>query len=113
MQRVKIGGGDGDGSGKCESITNLEGALVLSPSNSTFNLCIKSQDGEEFYYRVGREKRMIVVISWYYAKKNVYFDTLCFVYNGRQIKTSKTLAQLGMEDWDIIDAMSTQIGGGY
>ncbi|XP_011091451.1 small ubiquitin-related modifier 1 [Sesamum indicum] len=99
-----MGGGDGSCRGKS--------AAVL-PSNTAVKLCIKSQDGDELYFRFGREKRMKALLSKYCEEKNVDLETLRFLYNGRQINFSATPTELGMEDGDMIDAMTSQDGGGY
>ncbi|KAK4425245.1 Small ubiquitin-related modifier 2 [Sesamum alatum] len=88
------------------------------PSNeesvvSKIALSIKSQDGDVVYYRFPRSKKIQYLLTSYCKQKKLNYDTIAFVYDGRRVKSSRTPAELEMDDGDSIDAMMHQNGGGY
>ncbi|KAL3620014.1 hypothetical protein CASFOL_034926 [Castilleja foliolosa] len=75
-------------------------------------LNIKSQDGNNAFYLCYFNKRIQYLLSKYSKEKNMDYDTMRFFFNGARINTSKTPAELGLNDGDEIDAMVFQEGGG-
>ncbi|XP_011091453.1 small ubiquitin-related modifier 1-like [Sesamum indicum] len=80
---------------------------------SKIALSIKSQDGDEVYYRFPRDKRLQHLFTSYCKQKKLNYDAIAFVYDGQRVKASKTPLEMEMEDGDSIDAMMHQDGGGY
>ncbi|KAL0456726.1 UNVERIFIED_CONTAM: Small ubiquitin-related modifier 2 [Sesamum latifolium] len=80
---------------------------------SKIALSIKSQDGDEVYYRFPRDKKLQHLFSSYCKQKKLNYDAIAFVYDGQRVKASKTPLEMEMEDGDSIDAMMHQDGGGY
>ncbi|XP_011091452.1 small ubiquitin-related modifier 2-like [Sesamum indicum] len=80
---------------------------------SKIALSIKSQDGDEVYYRFPRDKKLQHLFTSYCRQKKLSYDAIAFVYDGRRVKASKTPLEMEMEDGDSIDAMMHQDGGGY
>ncbi|KAL0283210.1 UNVERIFIED_CONTAM: Small ubiquitin-related modifier 2 [Sesamum radiatum] len=76
-------------------------------------LSIKSQDGDEVYYRFPRDKKLQHLFSSYCKQKKLNYDAIAFVYDGKRVKASNTPVEMEMEDGDSIDAMMHQDGGAY
>ncbi|KAL0297962.1 UNVERIFIED_CONTAM: Small ubiquitin-related modifier 1 [Sesamum angustifolium] len=78
---------------------------------SKIALSIKSQDGDEVYYRFPRDKKLQHLFSSYCKQKKLNYDAIAFVYDGKRVKASNTPVEMEMEDGDSIDAMMHQEGG--
>ncbi|KAK4386216.1 Small ubiquitin-related modifier 1 [Sesamum angolense] len=57
---------------------------------SKIALSIKSQDGDEVYYRFPRDKKLQHLLSSYCKQKKLNYDAIAFVYDGKRIKASNT-----------------------
>ncbi|KAK4482571.1 hypothetical protein RD792_009731 [Penstemon davidsonii] len=75
-------------------------------------LGIKSQAGDEMYFRVALDKKFQGLFMKYCMENNLDYKTVAFFYDGKRIKSTMTPAEFGMEDEEIIDAMVHQTGGG-
>jgi len=75
------------------------------------NLKVKSQDGNEVYFKVKRTTQFSKVMSAYCKKVGAEQDSVRFLFDGTRIRPDQTPGDLEMEDEDEIDAMVTQTGG--
>ncbi|KAK4386217.1 Small ubiquitin-related modifier 1 [Sesamum angolense] len=78
---------------------------------SKIALSIKSQDGDEVYYRFPRDKKLQHLFLSYCKQKKLNYDAIAFVYDGKRVKASNTPVEMEMVDGDSIDAMMHQDGG--
>ena len=95
------GGGAGDGGGAADS----------KPSSEHLSLKVKSQDGNEVYFKVKRTTQFSKVMTAYCKKVGADLDSVRFLFDGARLNPQQTPAELDMEDEDEIDAMVQQTGG--
>lgn len=72
---------------------------------------MKSQDGNEVYFKVKRTTEFRKVMNAYCKKVGADPDSVRFLFDGVRIRPEQTPADLNMEDEDEIDAMIQQTGG--
>ncbi|GAB5355492.1 hypothetical protein AAMO2058_000210200 [Amorphochlora amoebiformis] len=75
------------------------------------NLKVKSQDGNEVFFKVKKTTSFKRLMEAYCQKVGASSDAVRFLFDGDRISPEKTPADLGMEDEDEIDAMVQQTGG--
>jgi len=75
------------------------------------SLKVKSQDGNEVYFKVKKTTQFAKVMNAYCKKVGSDMDSVRFLFDGQRLKPDQTPADLEMEDEDEIDAMVSQTGG--
>jgi len=80
-------------------------------SSDHLNLKVKSQDGNEIYFKVKKTTQFRKVMTAYCRKVGADQDSVRFLFDGTRIRPDQTPAELEMEDEDEIDAMVSQTGG--
>jgi len=98
----KDGGGSSEGGG---------GAADSKPSSEHLSLKVKSQDGNEVYFKVKRTTQFSKVMTAYCKKVGQDLESVRFLFDGQRLNPQQTPADLDMEDEDEIDAMVQQTGG--
>ncbi|CAA3026436.1 small ubiquitin-related modifier 2-like [Olea europaea subsp. europaea] len=93
--------------------SNGKRPLEMPIDHPKIKLCIKTQDGDEVYYRVRRDRKIHSLLMAYCKEKNFEYEVMRFVYDGRRLDVKKTPDEIGMEDEDSIDAFTHGSGGGY
>jgi len=106
------GGGNSDG----DTAMNADGApgdikVKDDKSAEHLNIKVKSQDGNEIYFKVKKTTQFRKVIQAYCKKVGSEPDSVRFLFDGQRIRPDQTPAELNMEDEDEIDAMVSQTGG--
>eukprot|EP00494_Astrolonche_serrata_P027054 UN27317 len=81
------------------------------PENQHLNLKVKSQDGNEVYFKVKKTTQLNKLMSAYCSRVGKELGTVRFLFDGERIQPEATPEQLDMEDEDEIDAMVEQHGG--
>ncbi|CAL9753956.1 unnamed protein product [Musa acuminata subsp. burmannicoides] len=76
------------------------------------NLKVKSQDGNEVFFRIKRSTQLRKLMSAYCDSQSMDFNAIAFLFDGRRLRGEQTPDELEMEDGDEIDAMLHQTGGG-
>jgi len=87
------------------------GSNDQKPASEHLSLKVKSQDGNEVYFKVKKTTQFMKVMSAYCKKVGADLDTVRFLFDGQRLRPEQTPADLGMEDDDEIDAMVQQTGG--
>eukprot|EP00472_Partenskyella_glossopodia_P014636 CAMPEP_0197523734 /NCGR_PEP_ID=MMETSP1318-20131121/8608_1 /TAXON_ID=552666 /ORGANISM="Partenskyella glossopodia, Strain RCC365" /LENGTH=89 /DNA_ID=CAMNT_0043076523 /DNA_START=47 /DNA_END=316 /DNA_ORIENTATION=+ len=77
------------------------------------NLKVKSQDGNEVFFKVKKSTSFKRLMEAYCSKVGAEFGSVRFLFDGERIDPDKTPAHLNMEDEDEIDAMVQQTGGSF
>uniref|UniRef100_A0A7S2TZU2 Ubiquitin-like domain-containing protein n=1 Tax=Lotharella oceanica TaxID=641309 RepID=A0A7S2TZU2_9EUKA len=77
------------------------------------NLKVKSQDGNEVFFKVKKTTSFKRLMEAYCAKVGADKNSVRFLFDGERIDADSTPADLGMENEDEIDAMVQQTGGFY
>jgi len=80
-------------------------------SSDHLNLKVKSQDGNEIYFKVKKTTQFRKVMIAYCRKVGADQDSVRFLFDGTRIRPDQTPQELEMEDEDEIDAMVSQTGG--
>ncbi|GJN12868.1 hypothetical protein PR202_ga31185 [Eleusine coracana subsp. coracana] len=75
------------------------------------NLKVKSQDGNEVFFRIKRSTQLKKLMNAYCDRQSVDMKAMVFLFDGRRLNSEQTPDQLEMEDGDEIDAMLHQTGG--
>ncbi|KAF3669610.1 Small ubiquitin-related modifier 1 [Capsicum annuum] len=75
------------------------------------NLKVKSQDGNEVFFRIKRSTQLKKLMKAYCDRLSVNFNAIAFLFDDRRLKAEQTPDELEMEDGDEIDAMLHQTGG--
>ena len=75
------------------------------------NLKVKSQDGNEVFFRIKRSTQLKKLMNAYCDRQSVDFNSIAFLFDGRRLRGEQTPDDLEMEDGDEIDAMLHQTGG--
>ncbi|KAG5597905.1 hypothetical protein H5410_039137 [Solanum commersonii] len=75
------------------------------------NLKVKSQDGNEVFFRIKRSTQLKKLMNAYCDRQSVDFNSIAFLFDGRRLRAEQTPDELEMEDGDEIDAMLHQTGG--
>lgn len=75
------------------------------------NLKVKSQDGNEVYFKVKRTTQFSKVMMAYCKKVGQDVESVRFLFDGQRLRPDQTPADLDMEDEDEIHAMVQQTGG--
>merc|ERR1712034_297360 len=76
------------------------------------NLKVKSQDGNEVYFKVKQTTKLSKLMNAYCNRVGKELSAVRFLFDGERLQPDSTPEQLDMEDEDEIDAMFEQHGGG-
>merc|ERR1719200_79426 len=68
------------------------------------NLKVKSQDGNEVYFKVKKTTQLGKLMNAYCSRVGKDMSTVRFLFDGERIQNEATPEQLDMEDEDEIDA---------
>ncbi|CAN8252894.1 unnamed protein product [Cochlearia groenlandica] len=75
------------------------------------NLKVKSQDGNEVFFRIKKNTQLKKLMNAYCDRQSADYNSIVFLFDGRRARPEQTPDQLEMEDGDEIDAMLHQTGG--
>ncbi|KAM3269890.1 small ubiquitin-related modifier 2-like [Capsicum chacoense] len=94
-----------------EAATREEDNKLTSDQSGHINLKVKTQDGNEVFFRIKRSTQLKKLMNAYCDRKYVNFNAIAFLFDGRRLRAEQTPDELEMEDGDEIDAMLHQTGG--
>eukprot|EP01016_Furgasonia_blochmanni_P011665 TRINITY_DN1537_c0_g1_i2.p1 TRINITY_DN1537_c0_g1~~TRINITY_DN1537_c0_g1_i2.p1 ORF type:complete len:188 (+),score=13.31 TRINITY_DN1537_c0_g1_i2:65-628(+) len=77
------------------------------------NLKVKSQDGEEVFFRIRKTTQLKKLMDAYCQRQSVSFQNVRFLFDGERISDTQTPEQLQMENGDEIDVVIEQTGGAF
>lgn len=86
-------------------------APVQDTKPVSLNIKVKSQDGNEVYFKVKKTTPFRRIMEAYCSKVGVETGQVRFLFDGERIEASQTPESLDLEDEDTIDAMVQQLGG--
>ena len=116
MDADQQGGGDAKENGS--SAPSSASAAAASSSSAAdakggehLSLKVKSQDGNEVFFKVKKTTTFSKVMTAYCKKVGADMDSVRFLFDGQRLRAEQTPADLDMEDEDEIDAMVQQTGG--
>eukprot|EP00894_Picocystis_sp_ML_P001520 jgi/Pico_ML_1/52037/g2809.t1 len=75
------------------------------------NLKVKSQDGNEIFFKIKRTTPLKKLMQAYCERQSVDMNSIAFLWDGARIRAEQTPDELDMQDGDEIDAMLHQTGG--
>nr|AAP34642.1 small ubiquitin-like modifier [Bigelowiella natans] len=81
--------------------------------NEHLNLKVKSQDGNEVFFKVKKTTPFKRLMEAYCQKVGAEKSSVRFLFDGDRISGDQTPADLDMQDEDEIDAMVQQTGGSW
>ncbi|KAM3320835.1 hypothetical protein P3S67_008037 [Capsicum chacoense] len=94
-----------------EAATREEDNKLTSDQSGHINLKVKTQDGNEVFFRIKRSTKLKKLMNAYCDRKSMNFNAIAFLFDGRRLRAEQTPDELDMEDGDEIDAMLHQTGG--
>ncbi|PHT73226.1 Small ubiquitin-related modifier 1 [Capsicum annuum] len=94
-----------------KAATREEDNKLTSDQSGHINLKVKTQDGNEVFFRIKRSTQLKKLMNAYCDRKSVNFNAIAFLFDGRRLRAEQTPDELEMEDGDEIDAMLHQTGG--
>ncbi|KAM3216359.1 small ubiquitin-related modifier 2 [Capsicum annuum] len=94
-----------------KAATREEDSKLTSDQSGHINLKVKTQDGNEVFFRIKRSTQLKKLMNAYCDRKSVNFNAIAFLFDGRRLRAEQTPDELEMEDGDEIDAMLHQTGG--
>eukprot|EP01017_Pseudomicrothorax_dubius_P010846 TRINITY_DN1393_c0_g1_i1.p1 TRINITY_DN1393_c0_g1~~TRINITY_DN1393_c0_g1_i1.p1 ORF type:complete len:106 (-),score=26.77 TRINITY_DN1393_c0_g1_i1:198-515(-) len=81
-------------------------------SGEFLNLKVKSQEGEEVFFKIKKTTAFKKLMEAYCQRQGVNMQNVRFLFDGDRIAETQTPDQLGMENGDEIDVVVEQVGGG-
>jgi len=102
---------DGKAADAAAPAAGVDGKAKDEKAGDHLNLKVKSQDGNEIYFKVKKTTQFRKVMIAYCRKVGADVDAVRFLFDGTRIRPDQTPAELEMEDEDEIDAMVSQTGG--
>ena len=114
MSEAEQNQASGDAASKEKPAENSESASKeQQPASDSvhLNLKVKSQDGNEVYFKVKKTTQLGKLMNAYCSRVGKDMSTVRFLFDGERIQPEATPEQLDMEDEDEIDAMVEQHGG--
>lgn len=80
-------------------------------SSEHITLKVKSQDGNELFFKIRRGTQLKKLMDAYCSRNGVNPSTVRFLFDGQRIQEANTPNDLNLEENDQIDAMVEQTGG--
>jgi len=96
-----------------ETNKTAESAGANKEDGTHLNLKVKSQDGNEVFFKVKKTTQLGKLMNAYCNRVGKDPTTVRFLFDGERIQPESTPEQLDMEDEDEIDAMVEQHGGSW
>ncbi|THU67648.1 hypothetical protein C4D60_Mb05t26930 [Musa balbisiana] len=94
------------------SVAGQEEDKKPADQSAHINLKVKSQDGNEIFFRIKRSTQLRKLMSAFSDRQSMDFNAIAFLFDGHRLRGEQTPDELEMEDGDEIDAMLHQTGGG-
>ncbi|CAL0304520.1 unnamed protein product [Lupinus luteus] len=86
--------------------------LLSGIEGKAITLVVQRPNEEEVYYRMGMNMSFKFLMNDYCQRKGLGLGTIQFMGpEGDRLKEEHTPLELGMEDGDVVDAFSHQLGG--
>ncbi|OMJ80391.1 hypothetical protein SteCoe_19343 [Stentor coeruleus] len=84
---------------------------LVEGSSEHITLKVKSQDGNEVFFKIKRATQLKKLMEAYCSRNGVNISTVRFLFDGQRIQETNTPNDLHLEENDQIDAMVEQTGG--
>ena len=82
-----------------------------APPDNTVTLRVKDQHGDEMFFKVKKETKMLKIMDAYAQRKGISKQSLRFTMDGDRINDEDTPKMLELEENDQIDVMLETVGG--
>ena len=79
--------------------------------DNTVTLRVKDQHGDEMFFKVKKETKMLKIMDAYAQRKGISRGSLRFAMDGQRIHNDDTPKMLELEENDQIDVMLETVGG--
>eukprot|EP00461_Guttulinopsis_vulgaris_P004540 UN04542 len=83
-----------------------------APAANQLNIKVRSQQGEEVYFKIKPHTTMQKIINAFADRIGVDPGSLRLTFDGSRVKPEDTAESLDLQDNDVIDVMEFQVGGG-
>ncbi|KAM3127434.1 hypothetical protein pb186bvf_020467 [Paramecium bursaria] len=84
-----------------------------APQADYLNLKVKSQDGEEVFFKIKKGTQFKKLMDAYCSRQNLQPQNVRFLFDGERILETQTPQEIGMDTGDEIDVVIEQVGGTY
>lgn len=86
---------------------------MSDPAEKTvLSIRVRSQQGEEVYFRIKPHTVMQKVIKAFSEKLGADSSTIRLMFDGQRVDPNTTASEVGLQDNDILEVMEFQVGGG-
>ena len=86
-------------------------AITKNPANLV-HINVTSQDFEDIIFKVKKNTKFKKIMDKYCDKFNIQNkDSIKFIFDGENIKNDDTPENLQIEDGDVVEAVTQQVGG--
>lgn len=75
------------------------------------NLKVKSQDGEEVFFKIKTTTQLKKLMDAYCQRQSLSAANVRFLFDGERLHENQTPKELNMENGDEIDVVIEQVGG--
>ncbi|KAJ3041332.1 Small ubiquitin- modifier 1 [Rhizophlyctis rosea] len=82
----------------------------MSNPDGLISLKVKSQENE-VYFKIKAKTQLKKLMATYCERQGKQPNQVRFLYDGVRLTETQTPEELGMEDDDVIDVMTEQLGG--
>lgn len=90
-------------------MTDAAGAPATNAEQ--LNLKVKSQDGEEVFFKIKSTTQLKKLMDAYCQRQNLSSANVRFLFDGERLHEGQTPKELNMESGDEIDVVIEQVGG--
>jgi small ubiquitin-related modifier len=78
---------------------------------SVISIRVRSQQGEEVFFKIKPTTMMEKVIRAFADKLGVDAGALRLTFDGERVQGNKSAQEIGLQDGDVLDVMEFQVGG--
>ncbi len=86
---------------------------AAAADHQSITLEVRDQGSAEgIHFKVKKTAKLLKVFLVFCTKKGLDPEEMRFMHEGVRLRKQQTPAQVGMEDGDVIEALTIQLGGG-
>ena len=86
-------------------------APIESEVKGQIAIKVVSQDGSEVYFKIKKTTQFRKLMDAFASRRQIKQSDIRFLFDGNRVQPEQTAEDIGMEDGDIMDAVTEQTGG--
>ncbi|RDD38767.1 Small ubiquitin-related modifier [Trichoplax sp. H2] len=92
-------------------VNQKDDAKEIKPESDHINIKVVGQDNTEVHFKIKRNTQLKKLKAAYCERQGVPIGSLRFLFDGQRINDDMSPKQLEMEDDDVIEVYTEQLGG--